>query len=257
MTEPSITLPRNSRLWKGHTLVAAKRLDGVGGIEFPWINSPDPRVDHQLLGWHERKTQFIMVAANKFSFVKGELYSLRRSVFMRKRSMVVVVGDRWNQGAVLAAKTITAEFLRALWGKAAIGLPGVASFLRLSGIKGVKPVSDKFSAMREFKYALVIENSLQIRTEKLFDAIEAGAIPVYVGPRLEDGIPESLYVHAGPSVEEIGAAMDNISELVDFESWSIQRRQWLSSECYALGADERLVNLLKRLRDRNQGENPA
>jgi hypothetical protein len=45
-------------------------------------------------------------------------------------------------------------------------------------------VDDKFNAFSKYKYALIIENEADYVSEKLFDAIAAGCVPIYVGPNL-------------------------------------------------------------------------
>ncbi|MGH2806394.1 MAG: glycosyltransferase family 10 domain-containing protein, partial [Actinomycetota bacterium] len=64
-----------------------------------------------------------------------------------------------------------------------------------SSYKG--PVADKISAMRGYRFALCYENTSfpGYITEKIFDAIFAGAIPVYLGaPDVGDYVPAEVYV---------------------------------------------------------------
>lgn len=56
---------------------------------------------------------------------------------------------------------------------------------------GVRPVADKLATLRRYRYALVIEN---VRwpgyvTEKVFDALAAGCVPLYMGPEAIGNYP--------------------------------------------------------------------
>jgi hypothetical protein len=83
-------------------------------------------------------------------------------------------------------------------------------------------VEDKIQAMEEYQVALVIENSQEYITEKLFDAFFAGCIPVYVGPDLEKfDIPRHLYVRADPNPRSVTNALS--------EAFALDRGPWLES----------------------------
>lgn len=65
-------------------------------------------------------------------------------------------------------------------------------------------VESSIDTMRNYQVAVVIENEPSYVSEKLFDALAAGCIPVYVGPRLSDyGIPQGLVVEVGPTSQEV------------------------------------------------------
>jgi hypothetical protein len=249
VTEPSVIIPENGKRWAGHTYVGPLSEDFQPKFSFPWLNSPDPRVDFELSTWSERQSRIVVLSANKFSCIRGELYSLRRASIL-SNDRVRLFGENWNQGLLRSAKTLVLEYARALCSHAQIGAPNLNSFLAMSRLRSVKPADDKFATMSDYKYSLVIENSLELRTEKLYDAIEAGTIPIYVGPKVEDGIPTSLFHHAEPRLDSIRDALENIAEFVEFEQWREQRREWLGSRSYLAGSDERLGALVQLLRSK-------
>jgi enamine deaminase RidA (YjgF/YER057c/UK114 family) len=94
----------------------------------------------------------------------------------------------------------------------------------------------------------VIENSLELRTEKLYDAIESCSIPVYVGPDVEDGIPRGLYMQAEPTLSKVLAAMESAMH-IDIEQWKTARDNWMKTESYLNSDTERFNQLLRELSD--------
>lgn len=63
--------------------------------------------------------------------------------------------------------------------------------------RGVLPAGTKRVAMRHFKFSIVIENARTVGyiTEKIFDAMIAGCVPVYLGaPNVADWIPDTCFV---------------------------------------------------------------
>ena len=68
-------------------------------------------------------------------------------------------------------------------------------------------VENKLLELSKFKYAIVIENEADFVSEKLFDAIAAKCVPIYVGPDL------SMYEHLNKCVIALPA---NHKELLNF-----------------------------------------
>jgi hypothetical protein len=101
-------------------------------------------------------------------------------------------------------------------------------FRKSSNWKGAP--ADKREVGKLYKYALVIENSKEFITEKIFDALFSGCIPIYVGPKLEEfGFPKSLYVQADANLRDIDRAIKSV-EKIDYTEWSNIKDEWLSRE---------------------------
>ena len=84
--------------------------------------------------------------------------------------------------------------------------------------------------MGEYRTALVIENSINYVSEKIFDAFLAGCIPVYVGPELDQyEIPKNLYIQAKPNYESVITAMSKAQE-INFNKWINDLENWLRSD---------------------------
>ena len=65
--------------------------------------------------------------------------------------------------------------------------------------------------MRRYEVAVVIENEPTYVSEKLFDALAAGCIPVYVGPPLGDyRIPQHIAVQVPPDASAVLGAVEQV-----------------------------------------------
>jgi hypothetical protein len=75
-------------------------------------------------------------------------------------------------------------------------------------------VEDKFEVLSQFKLSLVIENEADWVTEKVFDSIVAGAVPIYVGPDLSRDFPElnDCLVIADSNAESILARISGLQD---------------------------------------------
>lgn len=207
--EPSVVLPTN---YSGSRKRQFGKVITVGGI-----GSHDSRSVHWPLLWPsafdleklhatERDERVVVINGNKMSFIKGELYSLRRKA-IKNLDNLDLYGTQWDSKfaprLIIAIKSFAQAVL-------SFKLP------RLSGLnlwfqdypKSKGPVDDKLQTMANYKYALVIENSAEYMSEKLMEALFAGCVPIYVGPDPEKyDIPKELVIRAQPSLRSIQEAL--------------------------------------------------
>jgi len=75
-------------------------------------------------------------------------------------------------------------------------------------------VEDKFSILSQFELSLVIENEADWVTEKIFDSIYAGTVPIYVGPDLSEEFPliERCLIRANPTALGVMDAILNTTD---------------------------------------------
>lgn len=176
----------------------------------------------------ERIDRFAMVNSNKMSFVKGELYTLRRNAAQRSTD-IDVCGFDWDMPWFRKATKAFEELLIPL--KHGFGIKPAAIkgwFKSPLSFKGTS--KDKLSTLASYKYALVIENSIEYMSEKLFDSLFAGTFPIYVGPNPVDfGIPEFVAIHAKPDINSIMKAIEQ-ARTIDLESWRSSVISWLKSD---------------------------
>jgi len=174
-----------------------------------------------------RAESAVLVNANKLSLTPSELYSLRREC-INKLSFVRLYGEGWNLGLVAKLKTLAIEIRKNSVGNL-FRYPVHGRLWFHHWPETVAPL-DKLKTLSGFRYCLVIENDPNYMSEKLFDALFAGCIPIYVGPPISDyGIPDGLVIQAGASVSDIASAYEK-AKAVNYEDYLRKLHAWLSSE---------------------------
>ncbi len=200
----------------------------VNGVPFPWpqsvIDSPLEPAD----AWMKRANACVLVNANKFSAVRGEMYSLRRRALARLDSHgipVDVVGPRWESPFSARWYHWSASAKVQI---ASLAIPSCTSasqfMLRPKNIMG--EVLDKAEICSRYRIALVIENAPDFVSEKAFDASGSGCIVIYCGPELEPfGIDSRAVVRCKPTARAIAEAATGVLAMSDTEQYELATRQ--------------------------------
>ena len=155
--------------------------------------------------WTKRKNKLVLIAANKVSATSNSNYKLRRKIAKQMGTQEIdIYGGLWDT-----------SLLHKLSHRLSVGLYAirVGYFPNLITLYGSlfskyknyfgEPVN-KHLITQKYKYSLVIENSSNYCSEKIFDSIINGSIPIYVGPKnSEILLPENLYYSCDGSVNEI------------------------------------------------------
>lgn len=203
----------------------------AGNERLPWPQANWPEFN---LDFTKRADgSIILVNANKSSFLPGSSYGLRRKVinaFVREGIPFDLAGSGWDRKGF-------SQFKQNLIGIAYAIINGYVprisefsfptknnKFLNKHGI-----VQSKYDLMAQKEFAVVIENSQTYISEKLFDAVIAGCIPLFCGPDLADfGIPHGVAVEL-PNRPQ--AFVEAYKTLTQSEKDLIRRRgqEWLSS----------------------------
>jgi hypothetical protein len=142
-----------------------------------------------------RELLIVMINAPKFSASAKSNYGLRRQVsraLFKSGIKYELYGPNWkmNKGKELQ-KRISAlrNSIRAL---EKVDLKEITSNFFYSYPEHRGEIKNKLSLLANSNLSLVIENQSDFVTEKVFDSIVAGAVPVYVGPDLSQEFP-ALY----------------------------------------------------------------
>jgi hypothetical protein len=187
---------------KGYARNFHKVIDVGSSSNKPW---PLSGVNFNFIQQPNRESKASMVLANKLSFSKTQMYSLRRRFTLE--SQIVVRGTGWlapvKERAVIAFKALAVGLA-----SRNVDLLAVKNwFSRYPASAG--PTLDKWSFSSQFHTALVIENDDSRVTEKLFDALAAGCYVVYVGASLEGLSPRLMerVTISNADVEEINLAI--------------------------------------------------
>lgn len=196
--EPDVVYPLHGKSWVRKLFGRQVRLGHDHsskhfGLEWPqtWRHVSDNQ---------NRAPLCVLVNSDKWSFCRGSQYWLRAGVASLD-AQVQVFGFGWDSHQVVRLLHRVHAFLTAIFSGELPQSQGI-KFLLSRPRNYLGTVKSKQAEMEKYKVALVVENSAEVVTEKIFDALFAGCIPVYVGPVIES-IPESLFFRAHPSVHSI------------------------------------------------------
>ena len=225
--EPSIILPAN---YKSYNLKNFDLVIEVGKPKTTFnvtVDTPQKLVTPFLNG-ALRSNRLVIINSNLVSIRSGELYSLRRDAIFNCE-FIDVYGHGWNKSFALKLKNILIEIRGLYRFPTKISFKGLKRYLRKTPrYQGIS--LNKQETLSKYQYALVIENSFEFFSEKFFDALVAGCIPIYVGVDLEKfQIPEHLYIKAAPNVESIARAF-NEARRIDYGLWRYRALSWLEDE---------------------------
>jgi hypothetical protein len=160
-----------------------------------------------------------MINANKHSFVKGSLYSLRRDVMERiaqsgKAEIVKLAGINWEKGTGYALETNLRSLVHVISANLSPQLNLYSRPLRRHPrLEIVGQVEETLEFLSSIEIAIVIENEATYVSEKIANAILAGCVPIYCGPKLGDFmIPEDVCIQVPPQPEMFVKAITAITE---------------------------------------------
>jgi hypothetical protein len=225
-SEPRVVVPAN---YSKKTLATFDRIVEVGRPKtdplLPW---PQHSFANPALGPKPNSGNAILIQSRKYSFVKGQLYGLRAQL-AAEDNRVYVVGHSWDEKVFRTIGRLCIEFLRAVRSGVALDFSTfVTGFQEPINLLG--PSESKIVAMSQFRVAVVIENSQEYMSEKFFDALVGGCIPVYVGPDLSDfEIPTDVYLKAGASLASVKEGITTALGL-DYDLWQSRVKEFLAAE---------------------------
>jgi len=193
----------------------------IGGLQFRYPQAPVPEARESATGVRDR--WLVAIFANKRPRLPWrELYSARRravEVFAR-RGELDLYGPGWDRVPHLA--------------RAWRGLAG-----------------RKLETLRRYRFSLCYENSRWrgYATEKLFDSLHAGAIPIYWGaPDIEEIVPSEVFIDRRQfqSEVELGQFLRDVSDARRRE-YQEAGQAFLRSEAYRQFAPEGFAQLVLKL----------
>lgn len=185
-------------------------------IQWPQVFS-----DGQFLS--SPKEEVCAVASWRVSFMSRNLYGLRARSF--RRLEIDTYGRGWHGGFLTKIKEVVFQLHAAAMsgGEMAFQLDQLISTPR----HYMGELRDKMSLKGKYKVMLVIENSPDYMSEKLFDAFWLGSIPVYAGPQASDyGIPSDLVIQVNHDLEAIEAGI-KLALSLDYSTWVKRLIRWL------------------------------
>lgn len=171
-----------------------------------------------------RENKVVAVASWRISFIKGSLYGLRAKAFHNLE--IDLYGRGWGRGIKRKTKEIIVNLLVAARHPSLLRI----TFSQITNTPKnyFGEVDDKAKTISKYKVALVIENSLDYFSEKLYDALYSGTIPVYCGPSPDlMGIPKSLVFQSEPNLRSLSQNM-TAALAADYEAWRELLLEWIN-----------------------------
>jgi glycosyltransferase involved in cell wall biosynthesis len=162
----------------------------------------------------------------------------------RDRRGIIMVNS--NKRAVLTAGELYTERLRALKHFAASGSIDLWGRLWENGLGELEaefgdavrrswrgPVDDKHEAMSRYRFAICYENMILDGwiTEKLFDCLYAGVVPIYLGaPDIGDAVDPHCYIDARrfTNYDEMERYLGSLTD-IEYDAMRIAGRDYLAS----------------------------
>jgi len=164
--------------------------------------------------WSKRENLLTMVASNKVSPVRSANYGQRRELARTlPTSVLSVYGTLWTESIRIKSLHRIAVLVSALKQGTFPNLRQVYGNLFVNYTTAKGSIGDKHELLKRSKFSLVIENSNQIITEKIFDSMINGCIPIYIGANLQySNLPPGVAYQIDGSAEEITKLIQNYSK---------------------------------------------
>lgn len=235
--EPFVVIPSNykSRI-RMHYGLTLSLSPFKADYWFPWPQYPwggDVNIDNSL-SQIPREYTAVLINSNKVSLLSGSLYGFRRKIVKylgNQHFPLILCGPNWDRKPIHTFIENIKSFAYAILN---FRLPVISEFATTlkfpssTTVMGVIP--NKTEIMRQSVFALVIENQNNYVSEKLFDALFAGCVPIYVGPKLEDfGIPSDIAIQLPPKSHQIYKALVGLSDS-EIETIRENGRRWIALE---------------------------
>jgi hypothetical protein len=196
--------------------------------------------------WATRSIEILILASNKYSPVRNSGYDLRRSIvrLVKNNERFHIYGQYWNLPFLLKIKLYLSMY-RFNLKTGYVPHFNIRQFFNIKSSNIFGNAQNKSKVLLKSKFILIIENSRDFLTEKIFDAFLTGIIPIYCGPELSKyGVPEQTYIHLNWDLSNFKQVIERL-EVIDVQSYLSSILKFLSSEDFKIFWDEDTIyNLL-------------
>jgi hypothetical protein len=179
-----------------------------------WVTLPTLSINAGM--WPtSRLTRSCMVVGHKFSASKDSNYALRRKVIKldeNKDNKIDVYGVDWLDPLWLQAQRRIHAARVQLKDVSKFSIRELTSeyFLAPCNYKGV--MKSDMSTISKYETAVIIENESDYISEKVWNCLAWGTVPIYVGPKLNDfGFLKSLVFEVEPDPHAINKLVSKVS----------------------------------------------
>jgi hypothetical protein len=220
-------------------------------IHWPYFSHPNPAKPNQdeildsksisfssFGGNGDRRIKLSMIVSNKVAWSKPSNYKLRRDLILKAVDYgLSCYGMGWQSSRTFRLATNLRLYLFFLSQRQFVNPLHVVENLFFPKQKSISTIVNKFDVLTNSDFHLVIENSSNYVSEKLLDALVAGAVPIYIGPDLKPyGIPTTCVITPKNDVGDVIKALQNLKGL-NLETIREQISKFINSD-KGLGAWE-------------------
>lgn len=202
------------------------------------------------------RNSICMINENKFSLHKSSNYSLRQKLLeklVQSEFNICVAGKNWTKKYPYYVFQQVKSALILLKSYNWFDVRQIRIPMRKSTIERIKFigfVENKIDFLSKFYFVLIIENDNYRPTEKIFDAITAGCIPIYHGPVfLSEEVPSDIFVRLDDPktfsnlIEQVYAMSED-----DCSNIRNKGRNWLESrESARRWSEDQMLNNLSMM----------
>ena len=199
-------------------------LTGSNVHHFNWPQGKATRKIQTDWKWLKRKHKFVLIGSNKYSVSKGELYSLRRIVLKNYKTekFIDLFGHSWNNNILYNIKSVLSSLVKINYKN--YSLKSIKLFARKYGnYQGI--THNKRSTLNEYKFAIVIENSRNYISEKLFESLDSQCIVLYVGTNLNKKLHKDIAIQSNADLLSISEKLVGILNLSNKEQLLLMKKQ--------------------------------
>lgn len=166
----------------------------VYDYHYKWIKENYQKFDHVLT--HNDELLQALPNAQVYFYGGCWIKPEERKIYKKKKKISIIVSDKQYSDAQKMRHQIVKEF---------------DPYLDVYG-KGYNPVENKLQALKDYEFSIVIENekSKWWVTEKFFDAVAVGTIPIYRGcPNITDYLSGTAIVEFN-TINQLAAIIEDI-----------------------------------------------
>ena len=180
--------------------------------------------------WNERNHFLIAISANKVSPTFKSNYLLRKKLYSKLEDLQFkLYGEMWADSILKKIKYRISVLINSIWRSEFPNLLSIFTgvFIKINNYNG--PIDNKHKILRNAKYSIVIENSSNKISEKLFDSLINGCIPIYVGPDLSSYGLKGLAIECPPDVDKILKTVSSL-ESIDAKKYLKRIKDFIYSD---------------------------
>ena len=169
--------------------------------------------DDTLNEWATRENHIVVISSNKVSPKKSVYHEFRRAVAHNAQEFnAQIYGDLWSGDLKKKFIHRLGVLIFAIRNRSSISFKSIYGNLHWR-YQSCGSVDNKFDILLNSKMSIVLENSNSTVSEKIFDVIIAGCVPIYVGPKLLSiELPEDLAIQCEPDIDSLNHLLQTLSD---------------------------------------------